>query len=160
MVPATRRTVPASRGIVPARTPLGDHVPGRGSRLEGVAVSHRLLGRRAPRSIDDARRLRRVVDEPVLVLILSFNERIAQRVDVITETRRELTPDGAYLGHDWIAVDVHDVIRSSGYAELALFQGCPATLFAPDARGCITLQRSMGRKEAKWHEPEYLRSFR
>jgi hypothetical protein len=35
----------------------------------------------------------------------------------------------------------------------------PLFCLAADA-SCITLHRSMGRKDAKWHEPESLRSFR
>ena len=45
---------------------------------------------------------------------LSFDQEIAQSVDVITEACRQLTPDSASLGHDGIILSVHDVINSSG----------------------------------------------
>ena len=60
----------------------------------------------------DVRRPRWVVDEPILVLLLSFDKKITQRVDVITEAFRQLTPDGAGLDHDGIVLGVHGVTVS------------------------------------------------
>jgi hypothetical protein len=43
--------------------------------------------------------------------MLSFDEKIAQSVDVITEACRQLTPDGSGFGHDGIILRRDQLLR-------------------------------------------------
>lgn len=90
----------------------GGPEPGRDRFSEKLAGS---LWATVSRSTHSLRCFWRTIHQPLLVFVFFLNEKIAQRVDVVTELLAQFSPDRTYFGNNRIFKGrFHGASSSSG----------------------------------------------